>query len=245
MNPNCYILPGTRSSVSDTHRVRPLLLSIVAMGYRRSGWRHHHTVRESVLVGHMWALVVIGSVCMLRHWGWWHRSTVTGVRGIPTLWLRRRHILLVRWHSGHGRWWIHRSAIWWNRRRVPHGLHVGTTHIPAWRSGVRSGHHVLRWRWSTAIWRVTIEHHRITHACSLGGLSIRIFLVWWRCGLVRCHLGRMGNDREHLHVLLASERPDRGNGASIGDLVILERIEIVLDMHRHPLDRSDAKVRVG
>lgn len=82
---------------------------------------------------------------------------------------------------------------------------------------------------------------------------------------MRCHLGRVGDDREHLHVLLASERPDRGliadmsingsfkdggrkpltNGASIGDLVILERIEIVLDMHRHPLDRSDTKVRVG
>lgn len=192
----------------------------------------------------MRTLMVIRSVCMLWHRSWWHRSTMAAVRGEPTLLLRRRHIWLVRWHSGHGRRGVHGSAIWWNRWRVSHRLHVRTAHVTARGSGVWCSHHMLRWRRCTTIRRIAIEHHRITHTSGLGGLSVRIFFVWRGCWLVRRDRRRVGDDREHLHILLSRKWPNGGNCAGIRDLVVLERIEVVLDMHRLLLDNPNTEVRV-
>lgn len=177
------------------------------------------------------------------------------------------------------------SAIWWNRWRVSHRLHVRTAHVTARGSGVWCSHHMLRWRLikersasksfvyraspthrCATIRRIAIEHHRITHTSGLGGLSVRIFFVWRGCWLMRRDRRRVGDDREHLHILLASKWPNGGlianlvnktarlwreeverqltNCAGIRDLVVLERIEVVLDMHRLLLDNPNTEVRV-
>jgi len=107
------------------------------------------------------------------------------------------------------------------------------------------------WLWwlgtRVALIRV-VEHPRVrAHASSLGGsLRCRIFFVGWRSWNVGSDGRRMWDGGEHLHVAATSEWPDRRDCSSVGDLAVLEGVEIILDMYSDALfDRTNTEVRIG
>jgi len=140
-------------------------LAIVVVRDARTRRLHHHPVRKSMLMSHLWALVICG-IRVLWHRSRRHRSPRTAVGLIAALRGWRCHIGLWR-HSRHWRG-IHGGTVRRNTLRIGHRRHVGATHVPSWRSTVRRGHHMRLRRLSSWIRIRTVIHHRVAgHAGSL------------------------------------------------------------------------------
>jgi len=178
----------------------------------------------------------------------WPRPSAVG-RGIRPRWRGLGHVGLRRWHLSHAWRGVHRI---WGRhpRRVRHRLHERSRHVSA--RGTRRRHTGHHWLCRISIRWISVD---VSSSCCL---CCRVLFVrrWRHRGRSRrANMRRMlrrlvllSRWWEHLHVPFARVWPHRRNLCSVCDLVMLEWIEVVLDMHRGTfLDRpcSEKRIRSG